>query len=69
MILHGMQGMKSDRPEVLELLKVLIGLAKTCKEDLSEESVGKMFYGLQGMSSDNSVVVEFLKVLTGQMKK
>lgn len=44
---YGMQGMSSDKPEVIELLKVMTGLAKTCKEPLYAQAVGNMVYGLK----------------------
>ena len=63
-MIYGIQSMSSDNPEVIELLKVMIILAKTCTEPLSAQAVGNMFYGIQGMSSEKPEVIELLKVLT-----
>ena len=61
---YGLKGMSSEKPEVIELLKVLTKLALACREDLDAQAVGNIFYGLKGMSSDKPEMIELLKVLT-----
>ena len=42
---YGLQGMKSDCPEVRALLRELPGLVKTCTKR-GAQAVGMMLYGL-----------------------
>jgi hypothetical protein len=66
---YSLQGMSSDRPEVLELLKVLTGLLMTCKEDLSANKAGNMFLGMKNLKGDKPEVLELLNVMTDLTKK
>ena len=54
---YGIQGMSRDEKEVIESLKVLTILVKTCKCHLSTQAVSNMFYSLKDMSSDKSSVL------------
>ena len=51
-MLYGLQGMKNDCPEVIELLTELTRLVKTCNEPFKTQEVSMMLYGLQGMKID-----------------
>ena len=53
-----MQGMSSDKPEVIELLEVMTGLAKTCKQPLSAQVAENMILGMQGYRSDKVKMME-----------
>jgi len=52
MILYGLQLMNSDCSEVIELLRELPQLVKTCIEPLTAQKLGMMLNSLQGMKSD-----------------
>ncbi len=67
-MLYGLKGMKSDSPEVIDLLTELTQLVKTCTEPLNSQEVSMMLNGLQGMSSDCSEVIDLLRELTQSVK-
>ena len=60
---YGIQGMSSEKPEVVELLKVMTILAKTCTELLSAQAVGNMIYGLKSLTCSSDVEHSLLMVL------
>ena len=66
--LYGLQGMSSDRPEVLELLSALPGNLVGSNESLAAHAVGNALYGLQGMSSDRPEVLRLLSALADKVK-
>jgi hypothetical protein len=59
-MLYGLQGMKSDSPEVKALLSRLV---KTCTDPLTAQAVGNMLYDLQDMKSDSLKVRALLREL------
>jgi hypothetical protein len=62
-MLYGLQGMKSDCPQVRALLRELPRLVMRCTEPLKEQEVGNMLYGLHGMKSDCPEVRQLLREL------
>jgi hypothetical protein len=56
--------MSSDRPEVLQLLSVLMPGLASCNERFLAKSVGMGLYGLKNMHSDKSEVLQLLSVLS-----
>ena len=51
-MLYGLQGMKSDCPEVRALLRELPRLVKTCTEQFTAQEISNMLYGLQRLHLD-----------------
>ena len=64
---YGLQGMKSDCPEVRALLRELSRLVKTCTKR-GAQAVGMMLYGSQGIKSDCPEVIALLRELPRLVK-
>ena len=61
--LYGMRCMRSDCPEVRNLVSILADKLATCTGELVAQAVGNTLYGLQSMTSEHSEVLKLLKVL------
>jgi very-short-patch-repair endonuclease len=66
-MIYGIQGMSSEKPEVVELLKVMTILAKTCTAPLSAQAVGNIIYGLKSLTCSSDVVHSLLIVLASMV--
>jgi len=61
--LYGLQGMSSDRQEVLDLVRVLTGKVESCRESLDAQHIGNAMYGLQHMDGRMEEVRSLMSAL------
>ena len=66
--LYGLQGMKSDCPEGIALMRNFPRLVKTCNEPFKAQEASMMLYGLQGMKSGSPEVIALLAELPRLVK-
>ena len=68
-ILHALNKMSSDSPEVQSILREMVVKMKQSKAELNAQEIGNALYGLQGMSSDSPEVQSILRELAVKMKQ
>ena len=68
-LLHGVQGMSSEYPEVRKLLGILAVKVAGCQERFSRQDIKYALSALKGKSNKHSEVRTMLKVLVVKAKE